>query len=547
MAVLHPIEKQVSPPLCALPIELPTRLQTQASVAVWRARYPRFRPLLVPQEPETRALRFVGLKLWEEGLPGEAVDVLTAAVASAPEDASLWSDLAGTLCALGRHLDAAACLAESLELDSGQPRAWLFLAMIHNTTQDHAAQERALRRALDLEPGLADASFSLGLLCFVQRRFEEAAERMQTAITHGCQTAAAHACLGQALYLQGDFSGAACAFAKQVELGPIEPKIIQKWALARMLEALIGGPVEAAFDVYHQVAGAHAEDLAKITQTAFYVLSGYGHREAAFRLGRARLVLAPADPVQSYLLRAVAGEPADRAPDDYLVAYYDQFADGYDKKLTEILDYHVPEHLHSLLLSTGRRFSRILDLGCGTGLAGSLLRSLGDHLAGVDLAPRMLEKARARHVYDRLAQTEAVSFLERSAEGAFDLVFIADVLVYMGDLRTFFRGAAHALADGGLLAFSVETTGEADFVLLPSGRFAHRLEYIAWLAQADFVIVETVCRSLRLEANRPVAGALFVLQRRGSAASFLESTRIDHARPGPSRVAVSRQPSGGRA
>src|SRR5262249_44669513 len=44
----------------------------------------------------------------------------------------------------------------------------------------------------------------------------------------------------------------------------------------------------------------------------------------------------------------------------------------------------------------GRTALDILDIGCGTGLAGALVRPLARKLDGVDLSPGMLEKARAK-------------------------------------------------------------------------------------------------------------------------------------------------------
>ena len=80
------------------------------------------------------------------------------------------------------------------------------------------------------------------------------------------------------------------------------------------------------------------------------------------------------DPIQRYLFDAVAGEKLDRAPSDYLVAYFDRFADTFDKQLVEVLGYDVPEKLSSMVEGYGGRLPRVLDLGCGTGLAGPRLR-----------------------------------------------------------------------------------------------------------------------------------------------------------------------------
>ena len=49
------------------------------------------------------------------------------------------------------------------------------------------------------------------------------------------------------------------------------------------------------------------------------------------------------------------------------------------------------------------RFGTMLDLGCGTGLAGEAFRPHVDWLEGVDLSPGMIAQARKKTIYDRLA------------------------------------------------------------------------------------------------------------------------------------------------
>ena len=61
------------------------------------------------------------------------------------------------------------------------------------------------------------------------------------------------------------------------------------------------------------------------------------------------------DPIQRYLLDAVAGEKLDRAPRDYLVAYFDRFAESFDKQLVDVLGYDVPEKLARLVAATRQR------------------------------------------------------------------------------------------------------------------------------------------------------------------------------------------------
>ena len=43
-----------------------------------------------------------------------------------------------------------------------------------------------------------------------------------------------------------------------------------------------------------------------------------------------------------------------------------------------------------------------MDAGCGTGLCGPMFRNISSYLAGIDLSQRMIDRARAREVYDSL-------------------------------------------------------------------------------------------------------------------------------------------------
>ena len=54
----------------------------------------------------------------------------------------------------------------------------------------------------------------------------------------------------------------------------------------------------------------------------------------------------------------------------------------------------------------------------------------------------------------------------------------ADVLVYFGDLASLFAQIARVLDAGGLYAFSIELSAEQDFLLQPSGRYAHATDYV---------------------------------------------------------------------
>ena len=101
----------------------------------------------------------------------------------------------------------------------------------------------------------------------------------------------------------------------------------------------------------------------------------------------------------------------------------------------------------------------MLDLGCGTGLAGAAFRPFCDWLVGVDLSPAMLAQARAKGLYDRLVEGDVAAFLadEAAAQARYHLIVAADVFMYLADLSAVLKAAAAVLAPSAMIAFSVET------------------------------------------------------------------------------------------
>jgi predicted TPR repeat methyltransferase len=489
--------------------------EVAARIAAWRASNVQFDALFYEKTPPAQALRRLALTQWAAGYPRIASVVLATAAALSPDSAPLWQELGFTLQAIGERFDAREAFERSLALDPAPPRAWLGLAMLASELDDKDRAEAAFAAALNRDPQLSEAAFGLGLICFEQRRYTEAAGHWRAAIATGCQNSNVHIGLAQCLFFMGDFAGSARAFELHIASGPADPVVIKRFALTRFLETVIAGATADAHEAYRHAAGCHAEDPKIVAQSAFSLLSGYGYREAALRIGRERLSSDGADPVQRYLLDAIAGVKLERAPRDYLVSYFDHFAEGFDKQLVEVLGYRVPEQLIDMIAATGSQLTRAVDLGCGTGLAGPGLRVARSRLVGVDLSPRMLAKAEERGCYDALIEADMMSFLEHTSE-RFDLIFAADALVYLGSLEDFFAAVARVAISGGILAFNVETTALANWVLLPSGRFAHCVEALLASAAPWFSLRANLSAFLRVEANQRVEGALVVLERRES-------------------------------
>ena len=178
-------------------------------------------------------------------------------------------------------------------------------------------------------------------------------------------------------------------------------------------------------------------------------------------------------------------------------------------------------HCGTALAELGRtsealvHFERALDLGCGTGLCGPLLRPLAQRVVGVDLSAQMLAKAAAQRVYDELRRADVTEFLASSDE-AYALVVAADVFVYVGALERTFAALARRMPAGGTFCFTVEESEHEELVLRASLRYAHSEAGIRRLADAHGFRVEAIeRRPVREDQRQPIPGLFCWLRRAG--------------------------------
>jgi predicted TPR repeat methyltransferase len=212
--------------------------------------------------------------------------------------------------------------------------------------------------------------------------------------------------------------------------------------------------------------------------------------------------------------RAKAIAIAPRSDPGYVRHLFDQFSADYDNRMLGQLGYAAPQILKDLadLVMPGRDKLRVLDLGCGTGLAGLLFKPRAARLTGIDLSPAMIEKARARDVYDSLI----VGDIETALGGEYDLILAADTLVYLGDLRPVFAAVADHLAPGGFFLFTTEAKegqrGGPGFELGPKRRWRHGEAYLRQAAKtAGLSVAGLVSASPRTESHQPVPGFAIAL------------------------------------
>jgi predicted TPR repeat methyltransferase len=330
----------------------------------------------------------------------------------------------------------------------------------------------------------------------------QAARELRALLAAGRGGALARITLVTALIGSGDVEGALAEAREAVSLNPGLPGALV--ALGRALLA--------------------AENLpAAIAELQRALRLDPGHDEARFLAGRAWAQAGEAEKalavfdqldagmpgLEAWRAKAEAMRSAARSDPGYVRHLFDQFSADYDRRMRTELSYAAPEILGELadLVLPGRRELAVLDLGCGTGLAGGVFRARSRRLDGIDLSPAMVEKARAKNLYDHLA----VGDIETGLAGptydlSYDLVIAADTLVYLGDLLPLMRAVRAHLAGDGYFLFTVETA-EQGFSLGPKRRWRHSEAYLRRLAgEAGFLVAGLVAASPRREKGEPVAG-----------------------------------------
>jgi predicted TPR repeat methyltransferase len=281
------------------------------------------------------------------------------------------------------------------------------------------------------------------------------------------------------LQLKGDLVAAADLLLQATELAP---GFASAWfTLGQIREQL--GEYEAAIAAYRKAGEADPDD----------------RHGASLRLMR------------------LGAEKLSAMPQAYVRALFDQYAPKFETALVDDLGYRGPALLFKAVLAARHAvrkpafFKRAIDLGCGTGLVASAFAREVDHFMGVDLSPRMIEKARSTRLYAELEVADMLEGLRGRQDASTELILAADAMVYVADLAPVLCEAKRVLVPGGLLAFTAETH-DGEGVMIGEGlRYAHSSNYVrSAIGDAGLVLSQLEVLSARNEDNAPVPGLVVV-------------------------------------
>ncbi len=417
-----------------------------------------------------------------EGSLAQALRELDTAVAQFPENASLHKHRADLRLQSDDATGALADAAEAVILDRSDPAA---KAMLGVMLLEH-------RRADDALACLAEAV---------------AADPANTAFRRG---------LAAAQEASGDSDAALATLTEAIIAVP-------RWAELRNAAILLcirRHDFAAACRLAEEARQAGVADACTFGMLGHALSSLERHTEAGEAYAEA-LKLGPDDPYVRHLVAAAGIVPASpRAPVEYVRAVFDGYADRFEPHLIS-LGYRVPGLIHAAVarhpaIAAGQELGPALDLGCGTGFVAVALSDLPvAPIVGIDVSPRMLQAAAAKHCYAELHETDLPNFLASDTR-CWRLIMAADVLPYFGALDEVLAAVHRRLQPGGWFLFSLEEllSGDGKWALQRHGRYAHSISYVTASARnAGLAVRALEQETVRFEGDAPVAGILAVLER----------------------------------
>ncbi len=416
--------------------------------------------------------------LHQQGRLAEAEGRYRQVLEVLPGHPKILGNLAALYQQAGRLAEAVRCCGEALAETPDDALLHLNLGAIREEEGDIRAAEACYRRAMELAPGDPKALNNMGKVLQRQGRGEEGEKYVRWALQLAPDYPLALNNLGVICSGQGRHDEALACLSRALELEP------------------------QSVNALYNIAGVH---------------NCLNQQEDAVARLRQLLEIRQDHAPARHMLAALSGQTTDIAPRDYVVETFDAYAERFDRHLTKQLGYAVPTMLREMVaaaLGEGARLARMLDLGCGTGLAGEAFQSIAGVLHGIDISAGMLAKAAAKDIYDRLECADIASWLE-CCEERYDLIVAADVFVYIGRLDQVFAGLDRCSAAGAVFALSIEhcETG-ADYILRPSGRYAHLPAYIERLAgRHGWSVAERRQQGTRREQGQWIEGDLFLLRR----------------------------------
>jgi len=386
-------------------------------------------------------------------------------------------------------------------------------ACLAQSEEHFALAEQKYRVLLGYFPQATEIHYNLGLVYYRLEKFSTALDEFAAALgTHpdDCDTLFNLALCQKKC---GDNEAAITTYQKLLEITPESTDACYNLA----------GCHRDTFDdaeaisCYRKVLALAPDFLPALNNLAYMHHRG-GDVEQAGHCYRQLLALRPDDESAQYMLDSLLGISRSQAPDTYVRAFFDGYAEGFEHSLVDGLGYDNPRQLFDSLThychakEILKNYEQGLDLGCGTGLSGTVFQEMVATLHGVDLSSKMLVQAACKKCYSALHQDSISHYLATTSE-TYDFFLATDVFIYVGALENIFSGLRAIARPRAFFCFSTEALESEGYQLQKTGRFAYSRSYIAKTAAATgWTILTTEATNIRKEMGQWLAGDLWILQ-----------------------------------
>lgn len=470
------------------------------------------RNVAAPGIPEEKD--FLGVvELLSKGRLENALSEATRLCEKFPDQPALHN-LRGVICArLGQWERAVECYRRALERAPRLTDALNNMGAAYAQAREYGRAVSCYRESLRISPEDPDVQYNLGNALRAIGDGDAALKAYSLALKYRPDFADAANNLGSLYAELGDFEQAANSYLIALEINP--DMLNARKSLADAYFA--AGKLEDAAECYGAVLAEDPDsEHAQMRQAA--ALFSLRRYDAAARAYERLVKLNPQHAAwANHVVAASRGDRPDRAPREYSERLFNEYAERFEKHLLEGLEYSAPSFLRQLLLTTpggAGPYPEVLDIGCGTGLAGKVFRDIAGTLTGIDVARKMVDEARKKGVYDALYVGDAAECLD-SLGSAYHLVLCADMLPYVGELTALFKSLSRHMVPGGKLLCSTEHCDGEGFVLRQTGRFAHSMEYILRIgALVGLELSGFQTTELRKEGGNWIIGGMYCLIKR---------------------------------
>ena len=439
----------------------------------------------------------------------QAIEKTNSVIKEYPKSALLMALQGHAYADLGNSIEAIRFLNKSIEIDENYVDAYYNLAHIFQSLDKNQEAIDCYNKTIEIRPNYFAAYNNLGNIYREQRDFEASLDCFKKAIEINPKYADSYNNMGNALTEMGELNAAVDSFKTALEIKPQFAEAYFNMGKAYQDHEKYSDAINCywgALKINNQYADAHY-NLGMIYREL-------GDFEKAIAQCRTAFSIDPTNYSEAeHLVSAMLGETTKAAPRKYVEGLFDTFAESFDDMLVNKLEYNTAKIAEILKLNIpDNDITKILDMGCGTGLLAPYLKTYCDHLIGIDVSQKMLKKAEVGNHYTNLIHSDIVDYI-RKTKDKFDLFIAADVLVYIGDLDLLFKLIKQSNSSGGWLAFSTEHIETSTYELRSSGRYAHSKSYIDSLCEKyGYAIKDFAVENLRKEKGEFLSGGFYLLK-----------------------------------